>query len=356
MTDIKTETGMRIEADPETGAIASAPPVVAAEEAAPAPDPRKSVMDLIYANRAKVFEKELEQAAAQGFGATNETILDDQPEENDRKPEAEAQVTKPEELVTKEKTTNEPAPAAQKRTIMVDGRPIDFTEEEYSRLAERGMYNQPVAQQPQAPQPQQVSQSQRVEQAQENQPTDALRDIARRITYGNEEESTKALADLINTAVSRANQTQVNPNQIAQVAAQQAMAQIQFQKNLDAVGSEYADIFEKRASTLVAADHVNSLRYKYAMLGTPKSDLDLYREAGKLTREDFGMKSEATTPATLNKPAVQSADLGNKLERKRAAPKTPTAATKTIAMDAQRQVLTGSDIVAAMRKSRGQGA
>lgn len=364
-TELTTEQGMHIDMDPKTGAIAASPAPESiglkkeAEEHAATEekivDPRKDAMDLIYANRTKAFEKELETAVAQGFGATVEQIKDDQPEEIERKPE-ENQVTKNDEKVTKENLTNEQEikKPEQKRVIMVDGRPIEFTEEEYAKLAERGMFQPQIQQAAQVVQQPQQIQPKKADEAQESQPTDALRDIARRITYGNEEESTKAIADLINTAVQRV--PQGDPARIAQVAAQQALAQIQFQNNLETIAREYADVYEKRASTIVAADYVNSLRHKYNMLGQPRSDLDLYREACQKTREDFGFKPE-TIPAKVEKQStVQSADLGNKLERKRAAPKTLVAATKISEMEQQTKATTGSDIVAQMRKSRGQAS
>lgn len=364
-TDIDISKGMHIESDPATGAIAASPEppenkvedIKETENIKETPvDYRKLAMETIYASRAKVFERELELAAAQGFGATNDVIKEPDDvikEPDDAEGTLEAQPKVEEKVV---ELPNQDAPT-QKKVVIIDGRPIEFTEEEYARLAERGMYAGQINQAAQQvmQQPTQDTLPKKAEDTQENQTTDVLRDIARRITYGNEEESTKAVADLISAAVQQGGQNQADPRQIAALAAQQAMAQIQFQTNLETIAREYADIYEKRERTLVAADTVNSLRHKYAVLGIPKSDIELYREACNKTRELFGLSSE-TAPANVQKTAtVHSADLGNKLERKRAAPKPLTAATK-ISSAEQQKPLTGSDIVAKMRKSRGQDA
>ena len=306
-------------------------------------------MDLIYAKRSKVFEQELETAAAQGFGATTDPIkeiVENDTIENKEESEEDRQKTE-------DKTESlDPKTQHSKRVVLIEGRPIEFTEEEYARLAEKGLY-QPQVQAVQQQFQQPITPPQKADDPKQNHQNDLLRDIARRITYGSEDESIGAIADLINAASTRTSQNQADPNQIAQFAAQQALAQLQFQKNLETIASEYKDIYEKRSATLVAADYVNSLRYKYGMLGIAKPDLELWREACEKTREDLGISPKTTTAKDQNKITAHGFELSNKLERKRAAPKPPAAATRVIAMEQQRAI-TGSDIVAAMRKSRGQ--
>lgn len=373
-TELTVESGMHIEPDAKTGAIAAStvnediekiqrakddqpeqsPTKEGTEEQKVAVNPRDAIMKSIYEGRAKQFSEELEYA--KNMGATSEPAND----------EVEAVETKEEpEQPVKEKTakveTEQPVEQqpAKKRYI-INGQSVDLTEQEIANIATRGvqsaqalqaqqqmLYQQPQQQQVQTPPQQQPA------LAPDNE---RLKDIARKITYGNEEDSVKALQDFaehtIRTVQRAAGPT---PEQIAQFAAGQAVAQVNFQTNLDTIAREYPDVFEKRASTLVAADYVNSLRNKYAQLGMPKPDIELYREACNYTRVDFGKAPvENTTQSDTSKPTVVQVTT-QKVERKRAAPQPPASVSRVLSPQAER-AKTGSDIVNAMRKQRGQSA
>lgn len=366
-TELTVESGMHIEPDAKTGAIAASQavdeqpkpsddqpeqtPKAEANEPKEPVDPRKAIMDKIYANRSESFKKELEYAAAISMGATVEPVLDEGSQPAEEKPEAAPEVKEEPKPVEGVKGPKE---------YIIAGQKVLLTEEQLQDLASRTV----SAEQRLATVPQQIYQPvqpQQPIQAPVQQATDIepqrLKEIARKISYGNEEESARALADLVGLTVSSVPRPQQGPTpeQIVQAAVAQTTAQLQFKQNLDTIANEYSDVFQKRSSTLVAADYVNSLRNKYAGIGIMKPDVDLYREACNLTREEFGI-----VPATIQqgseKKQVEQPNLQTKLERKRSAPQPALAAHKVSQADPVKSLPTGSDIVARMRKSRGQVA
>lgn len=365
-TELNVESGMHIEADPKTGAIAASQVLeeapkgkepdeqpeqtqkAEAEQPEPQVNPRQAIMDTIYAKRADSFQKELDYAAAISMGATVDPIKEEQTVEPERKTEA-------------AKTEEQQAPAAEPKPketkqYTINGQNVNLNEAELQQLLNRFQAERQQYVQPQQPVHQPVQQQQRsVEQ--EPQDKDRLKEIARKITYGNEEESTNALQDLVGLTIRNVQRpTGPTPDQIVQVATNNAVAQLQFQQNLNTIANEYADVFNKRSLTLVAADNVNSLRNKYSMLGVPKPDIELYREACELTRQELVKPSETVKPNVESKPAAQPAQLQAKLERKRAAPQPPAGANKIASELPSNAHPSGSQVVAAMRKSRGQSA
>lgn len=366
-TDLQTQQGMHIDSDPKTGAIAASQvtediakvlekndqpeQTPDTEEATQASNPRDEIMAKIYANRAEQFKKELEYEVAIGNGATVEPIIEE------TQPVVEQPKVEPVEVKTEAPKEDHPST----RKITIGNQQFDLTESEIEQLAQRTLYAENQVrqnyqsqhnQQNQQIQPQQ----QPVHQPQNEPDKNMLKEIARKITYGSEEESANALGEFANLTAGLARQQFVPPEQIVQAAVQQATAQVLFQKNLEAISSEYTDVFESRAKTLVAADKVGALRQKYAMLNAPKSDLELYREACKDTRSEFG-HTETARNTDETKPVVQQtvSVSPTRAERKRAAPQTISAVNKVQAMQ-QTTYPTGSAVVAAMRAARGQSA
>ena len=378
MTELNVQEGMHIEADPVTGTIATpqvtehspnlkqkddqpeqTPKAEASEPKEPI-NPRKAIMDSIYANREKSYQKELEYAAAVSMGATVDPILDESSPISEERTSS-GDDKEPVDHSAAQKVAPENKEIVKKKYIIA-GQQVELTEEELAGLASRTVQAEQRLQQVpqqiyQQPQYQQVQPQQVQPQAQQPPEFDnRLKEIARKITYGNEEESTTALGDLVGLTAGLVQRPQgPTPDQIVQAATQNAVAHLQFKQNLDTIANEYKDVFEKRSSTLVAADLVNSLRSRYATIGIQKPDVELYREACKLTREEFG-----TSPSTVKQngetQTVAQPNLQNKLERKRAAPQPVATAHKISHADPAKSAPTGSDIVARMRKSRGQAA
>ena len=126
---------------------------------------------------------------------------------------------------------------------------------------------------------------------------DEARALAQSIAYGSEEAVAQSLQHVARTAVERgAQSTQggVSPQLIVNAAAQQAVATMAFQANLERVGADHPDIFNDRGLTILAADEVGNIRQKYAALGQQSPpDLDVYREACNAVRQRYGHVQEA---------------------------------------------------------------
>lgn len=378
-TELQVHSGMHIESpdgviakpaiNPDTEAAASAEPKENF-------DPRKAMMDAIVANRSKSFEKELDYAEEISPKSFEQEDAEALARDNAQATAQAAQnVVAPPEEVT---------PPVLKKTIVVDGQQMEFTEDELIRLAQRGMsadqrfqeaarmrddYNRALAAsqgqqnyQPTAPAAgYQPAQSQASDEP-------MLKEISRRISYGSEEEQQKAVADLINVAARTAGRSipqGPSPDQLVNVATQHALATIRFEQNMDTIGREYHDIFADEDLTIIAARQANKLDMKYKMLGQAKTPLEIYREAGDLVRDKYLKDGSApqgqSTPST-NQPSIQSAipavspSMAAKVERKRVAPQPPAAANRIASDSAQTSYPTGSQIVAQMRKSRHQSA
>jgi hypothetical protein len=369
-TNLETQGGMHIDSDPKTGAIAASNAVAAeeainkgkndqpqqtekAEQDQPQEyvDPRKAIMEKIYENRSEQFKKELEYAAAIDSGATVEPIVEDQPEEKAQEEVEEKPA--PIKVEKKQEQVSQPA----KKQVVVNGQTYELTEAEIEHLAQRAIYNEGQQRQQVQPQQQYQQPQPQVQQVQPELDREQLKEIARKITYGSEDESTKALGDLVGLTANLAARNTVDPNQIVQATTQNVLAHVQFQDNLKTIASEYTDVFNDSDKTFIAARKVGELRQKNAMLGVQASDLDLYREACRATREKFRSAPETASIVDKKQSAAQPVVTqvnSNRVERKRAAPSTPAAVNRTQAMDQQRGAATGSDIVNAMRKSRGQ--
>lgn len=385
-TELSTISGMHI--DSPDGVIAR--PTATADtpntESSEAFDPRREMMNAIVANRAKTFEQEL----AYGTDMAGEAIDDEAAEAADLaksatvsdKANAEAiAVAQGQAIGNKQQTQESSAVSAHKKSIIVNGQTMEFTEDELVKLAQRGLSADQRFQEA-AQMRQQYQQVLQQAQGQQNaQPTQQAavqaspavdeaftREVSRRIAYGSEEEQAKAIGDLIEVAAKtagRANQS-LPPEQLANIAAQQALQVVRFEQNMETIGREYKDVFESEDLTILAARQVNKLRQKYEMLGTPKPDMEVYREAGNYVRSTYikdsatqGQEGSSTNPTSTIQSANAAVDankMASKVERKRVAPQPPAAASK-IASEAPQQVFpTGSQVVAQMRKARHQQA
>lgn len=392
-TDLSVQQGMHIQA--QDGVIAKSPinpdTAEAAENAENKEvfDPRKAMMDAIVANRAKTFQNELDYAATVSPTPEQE---DAEAEERDNAAPAnppEIPVEQPAQPAPAtpnqpESPESEEAPTARK-TIVVNGQNMEFTEDELVRLAQKGLsaderfreaarmrdeYNRALANaqgqhvQP-IGQPTQSAAAQPTGQPQQQVDEGLVNEIARRINYGSEEEQKKAITDLINVAAKSAGRANQAPpaDQLANVATQQALAVLRFEQNMDTIGKEFPDIFSDTDLTIMAARRVNELRMKYEILGTPKPDIEIYREAGSLVRDKYvkpvAQESQTSVPSpnqSIQSAAVSQASMAAKIERKRVAPQPPAAANKVASDAPQNMYPTGSQVVAQMRKARHQSA
>lgn len=384
---------------PQTMSLDSAPPADRQDALPvnqdPQPDqppaqpinPREAKMAEIFANRATAIQNELQlgkEIAAEGLQEPVSAEPDAPPK--GAEPQGDAP---PVDAAPQSGGDGQEPPAAApapKIPLRVNGQQLELTQEELIAMAQRGigaderfreaarmrdeaqrLHAQPIPQNtqpqpvaghpaPQAPQPEAVV----LDQA-------AARDLARRMNYGSEEDQVQAIQDLggiiAKQLQGRASQAP-SPDQLVQSASLRALETIRFENNLATVMNEFSDVFSHRALTIAAADEVNQLRFKYQTIGAPKSDLDLYREACTKIRDNYLPKAPSADappqPQPNPNPPVQSApnviNMNDRIERKRAAPKPPVAATRTAQDTAQTERYMPQNIVANMRKSRGQPA
>ena len=126
------------------------------------------------------------------------------------------------------------------RAINVQGQQLLVTEEQYDRLASIGaVANLALEQQhrqqtqvPPPPVPAPMPSGAHLDR-------ERAADIVQRLTYGSPEDGTAALEELIAA-------TRVDPHAIAAHAAQQTLAHIQLQQDLNAIGQEFPEIFSSQ--------------------------------------------------------------------------------------------------------------
>lgn len=339
--------------------------------------PRERQMAEIAARREEAINRELahgvtmeNEARLAGGGEVIEPDPEDAPD-----PEPQPAMAAPPAGPPASHAAPQPAPEPTLRRVTVGGQQFNVTDAQYEHLASIGAIAS-LAMQQQAPQPQPAQPVHA--QAPAPEPTTDRAKLAetwRKMSYGSEEDGIAALQDLIATV--RPAQ-QVDPQQVAHQATQQTLHHIQTQNNLMTVAREYADIFgpSDRQHTpeesqvfatrgRLAAIELHEIRQRDMMLGNNRSDLEVYREAAQRVRAAIGGGAQQPQPATqasATQPAVQAAPKAavsvdaERLERKRAAPRTPQAVGRTAgaaqAMGARPP--TASETVAWMAKTRGQ--
>ena len=236
-----------------------------------------------------------------------------------------------------------------------NGQRVTVTDEQHDQLASMGMLANlalhtppPQAVQPQpqfeqpAPRPHFVVNEDKIEQA------------VQKIQFGGPDEGKAGLRDLIQDVLSNVQirqAPQVDANQIIAVAMQRTMAEQQLRRDTEQIQQEYSEIF--KSPQLMALAHMNAqaLRERDAAVGQRRSELDIYREAGNAVYDALrlprpGINSTASQAAGNGRDAV--------LERKRAAPSNPRSVDRRAVEPAMMGGPSGSQIVDAIRRSRGQ--
>jgi hypothetical protein len=274
----------------------------------------------------------------------------------------------------------EPQTQAQQQRIITlpNGQQHAVTEEQLAQLAAIGAValeaSRRAPEQPQQPQQQvQRQQPQPQQQAPQQAPRQVLtpeesQALSRRIQYGNDQESAAALQDMTQLMAARlqAAYPQVNPQRIAEYATQQAMQRIQQQNelnwNLQTLGNEFPDVFGDKTLAQLAALKLHEIRQTDQLMGIQKPDLTAYREAAAAVRSAVFKNAQPVPQPTLEpalnqqpSQASQEQAQQGRFEAKRAAPRSPQPAQRTLASPAEsRRFPTNSEIVRQMQKSRGQ--
>lgn len=186
---------------------------------------------------------------------------------------------------------------------------------------------------------------------------DKIKDIAKRINYGSEAEQEQGFLELLDAAEAKVRgqvQQALPPEQLINVATQQAIAAMKAEQEQEILKKEFPDILADYPISMATDMIVNQLADKYKHEGRAISRLDLFREAGTLAREKY---LKPVSEPVKEVPPVQAAkiDISNdKIERKRAAPKHPVAANKIATEPPPAYGVGVSSIVNQMRKARGQ--
>ncbi len=259
----------------------------------------------------------------------------------------------------------EPGPSAapQPRTISLQGQQFQVTDEQFQKLAEMGaLANLAMAQQPAQPPPGQQQQPPHQARQEPGQAgpvlgADEAREIVQRLSYGSAEDGVAAIQQLADN-LARRQAPAVDANQLAQHATQQALATIAFQNNLNQIGQEFPDVFNNQTRAYVAAIELTQLRQHDALMGRQRSDLELYREACQKVRDAMSPpqpQSGGENGSTAAQAAPTVAVNPSRLAGKRAAPRNPTAVSRSAGMGpAEPRPPSASQIIDQMRKARGQ--
>lgn len=328
----------------------------------PPPPFKDEIRDAIFAKRRALLEKEVEDQE-------NEPS-EDLPEPVVAKSEPAVTIHAEPAKPAVEPSVSENKDEQEKFILNVYGQTRELTKDEVIREAQKGlaasqawqdaaqMKNEAmqIAQAIKNMQPQQAA-PQNTPQKTEALDKDKVRDIAKRINYGSEEEQANAIQELGATieAKVRGQAQSLPPEQLINIATQQAVSvirsEMKTEQEQDILKKEFADILADYPLSMATDVIANQLAQKYQQEGRQKTRIELFREAGTLARDKY------LKPVQAPQPIAQAATVklsDDKIERKRAAPKPPASANKVSVEPPPSYGVGVSSVVNQMRKSRGQ--
>ena len=323
-------------------------PEAIADPPAREPTARERALEAIYASRSEVMRNELHLAKDIGFPVPVEPEAERIEDAPEAAPVAVEREVRAAPVV--EAPVAQPAPVAAPTVheIEIEGQRFAVDDAQLRELARMGaLANLAVARQQYA-QPEPVAPP-----APAPVPEINASDIYQRIAYGSKEDGEAAVRDLAAQLSQR--QPAVDPNQIAMAVEQRVRQQLTMESNLQTIAREYGEIFNDTSLSQFAALKLSEARQEFAARGIQKSDLDMYREACNRVRAVIGKQQPQSAVEQTQPVALQAAPSPDRLERKRAAPRNPTAVSRSagVAIDAPRPP-TNAEIVDRIRRSRGQ--
>lgn len=349
----------------ETGGVKEPPPDQPKLEIY---DPNKEVMDAIYAKRRKQLEDELVRDGLD----TKETIdsTADTAEPESEKP-VEPEPVKSEE--PKPAQVQEETKLPEKVKLKIEGRVTEVPGESLIELAQKGLASTKTWEEAarmkeeaqrlmfQMNQNTQTGNPNTSQPAQPNTPSqpepilskEKAKEIAKRINYGSEDEQVAALLDLGATIESKVQGRSqgLPPEQIINVATQQAIASVKFEQDKAQIAKEFPEIFADKYLSYAAGLKAQDLVQDAIRTQAQRPVIDIWRDALTEVKGKYMPSQPQPQPVQAAPKVVVDND---RIERKRAAPKPPAAANKVAEQPAQPQGVSPSSIVAQMRKSRGQ--
>lgn len=346
---------------PESGLIEETP-----KEANNEPNFKDDVRAAIFAKRKEFLEKEM--------GIVESGVIDAKPITENAVEESPRDIMEnsppPEPVDTKlppaaASPSEEPQIPPEKFIITVNGQPIEYTLDELKQQAQLGVgankkFDEAfrmrqeaqnlmfASQQHSQPQAQNINQTQ---PQLADIPETELRDIAKRLNYGSEEEQVKALKEagiLFSKATVQPNG--LTPEAIVNVATQNALNILTAQQEQEILKNEFKDIVSDPAMAYATDFIANQLAQKYAALGQQIPRLELLREAGNTAKARY-LKPASSSQSNSSAPAPIVVDMTNKIERKRAAPQPPNSANKVASDESQPYGIPSIQALDAARKN-----
>lgn len=328
-------------------------------------NPNKEVMDAIYEKRK---QRLLAEEATQ-LGDDLKVIeipAEALPEEKSE----ESAAPLPAEVATE--PTPDPAAGAklpEKISLKIEGKDIDVPMDTLVTLAQKGLSSAKTWDE--AAQMKREAQELMFSMKQNTQPQadtdnakqsvtdkDQIREIAKRINYGSEEDQVNALLEYGATIEARLGGRSQGPppEQLVQAATQNAVNQIKFEQDQAIIAKEFPEVFKDKHLSLLAGNIAGEKRLEaenhYRQTGVLKPLVDIWRESLTEVKTKYVPVQSA--------PPVQAAskvvDMTDKIERKRAAPQPPAAVNRIATENPTPKGVNPSSIVAKMRKARGQPA
>jgi len=331
------------------------------------PSPRERMMQAIVERAEEARNRELAYGETMEEDA-RERAASAEPAEGEAPGEEADPAVAAAAAAVKDAVTPPETPKAEptRHLITVGGQQFSVTDEEMRQLAEMGAVaniaiRQHGGQEQPAPQPQQAvpMQQQPQRQAPAGLDPEMAKHLHHKLTYGSEQEGIQAIQEMYAAAAQAAQpQQQIDPQRIAHAATNAALQQIQLQSNLNTIATEFPQVFADEGASQLAALKLHKIRQRDQLLGVQKPDLEAYREACRAVLDDArrlagGEPSRPGQGAAFT--TVQAAPFADRDARKRAAPRTPIAASRKAVMGGETlRAPSGSEIVEQMRKARFQ--
>jgi hypothetical protein len=335
---------------------------------------RDEMMKLISQRREEAINRELRQGEDYADQAREAAGLERRErQEPDDEVRGEPIITREQQQAPVEERS--PVQTPNLRQISIDGQQFSVTDEQYQQLAEQGIrtnvalskHNQQQAQ------PQPKARGQQPQQPAQQAPTrrgvlskEDADAVADRLLYGGKDQIAGTMQALADHIANQTRQEAVDQEKITAEATRRAVAQTQehnqLQSDLMAISGEFPDIFNDEKKGHFAAVLLSHLRQSDQALGRSRTNLESYREACLQVHDALGKPRPGTTIPSATQasapvlPRASVTDRSQVLERKRVAPSQPIAVDRRASSSQMTRAKTGSEIVEAMRKARGQMA
>lgn len=248
-----------------------------------------------------------------------------------------------------------PAPVAPSlHTIQLpDGRIAQVTDEQFAQLAHIGAVAGMAMMQPPAPPPAPVEPPRQSVALDDGK----IRETVQRIQFGSPDEGAAALGGLIRDVVAQVPQPQqIDPRILEDNVARRVAAEQQMRADAATIQQEFPAIFADPLKRQEAHAWVEALKLRDQRLNRPRSDLDIYREAGTLVYNQHNLPRPGSEQPAASQAAPTVQPRAGVEERKRAAPRNTQPVDRRAPAPSAPRAPSNSDVVEWMRASRHQAS